>query len=119
MDLKLSGKVAMVGGASRGLGLAVARALAADGAQVSIASRSREAIEAAGRQIAETTGASVVSTAADLASPEAITRWHQATMDRFGGFAERIRAISITAAVPDALSSAPFRIALPASGSCA
>ena len=34
MDLGLTGKVAMVGGASRGLGLAVARALVAEGAQV-------------------------------------------------------------------------------------
>ena len=43
MDLNLKGKVAMVGGASKGLGFAVARALAADGAQVSIASRNRQA----------------------------------------------------------------------------
>ena len=39
MDLGLTDKVAMVGGASKGLGFAVARALAAEGAQVSIASR--------------------------------------------------------------------------------
>src|SRR6478672_8545260 len=36
MDLGLSKKIAMVGGASKGLGYAVARALAADGAQISI-----------------------------------------------------------------------------------
>ena len=39
MDLGLRGKVAMVAGASRGLGFAVARGLAAEGASVSIASR--------------------------------------------------------------------------------
>ena len=38
MDLGLKGKVAMVGGASRGLGFAVAEALASEGAHVSIAS---------------------------------------------------------------------------------
>ncbi len=85
MDLKLSGKVAMVGGASKGLGFAVARALAADGAQVSIASRNRQAIDAAGRRIEQETGTPVLATAGDLASADAIARWHQATLDRFGG----------------------------------
>ncbi len=85
VDLKLSGKVAMVGGASKGLGFAVARALAADGAHVSIASRNQQAIDAAARQIAENTGAPVLAIAADLASADAIARWHRATLDRFGG----------------------------------
>jgi 3-oxoacyl-[acyl-carrier protein] reductase len=71
VDLKLSGKVAMVGGASKGLGFAVARALAADGAQVSIASRDRQAIEAAGGRIEQDTGGQVLAVAADLASAAA------------------------------------------------
>ena len=57
----------------------------ADGAQVSIASRNRQAIEAAAERIAQETGVAVLATAADLASPEAIARWHRATLDRFGG----------------------------------
>jgi 3-oxoacyl-[acyl-carrier protein] reductase len=85
VDLKLSGKIAMVGGASRGLGLAAARALAADGAVVSIASRDADAIAAAARQIEQETGATVLASAANLASADAIARWHQATVDRFGG----------------------------------
>ena len=85
MDLNLKGKVAMVGGASKGLGFAVARALAADGAQVSIASRNRQAIEAAAGRIEQATGAPVLATAADLASPDAIARWHRTTLDRWGG----------------------------------
>ena len=85
LDLKLSGKVAMVGGASRGLGFAVARALAAAGARVSIASRNRQAIEAAGRRIELETAVPVLASAADLASADAIARWHQETLDRFGG----------------------------------
>ena len=85
MDLNLRGKVAMVGGASKGLGYAVARALAADGAHVSIASRNHQRIEAAAERIAQDTGNAVLATAADLASPDAIARWHRATLDRFGG----------------------------------
>ena len=49
MDLGLKGKVAMVAGASRGLGYAVAEALAREGALVSIASRDEQAIAAAAK----------------------------------------------------------------------
>jgi 3-oxoacyl-[acyl-carrier protein] reductase len=81
MNLGLKGKVAMVAGASRGLGFAVARALAAEGVRVSISSRNAEAIAAAaGRMEGD-----VFAMAADVLSGEAIARWHQATIDRFGG----------------------------------
>ena len=51
MDFGLKGKVAMVAGASRGLGYAVAKALADEGAHVSIASRDEAAIRAAAQRI--------------------------------------------------------------------
>ena len=51
MDLGLDGKVALVTGASQGIGRAVARALAAEGARVAVSSRSREKIDAAAREI--------------------------------------------------------------------
>jgi 3-oxoacyl-[acyl-carrier protein] reductase len=85
MDLGLTGKAAMVGGASKGLGFAVARALAGEGARVSIASRDRSAIDQAAALIKKDTGATVVPVAADLSSADAIAAWHQATMDAFGG----------------------------------
>ena len=56
MDLGLKDKVAMVGGASKGLGYAVARALAGEGALVSLASRDRDAIQRAADAIARDTG---------------------------------------------------------------
>jgi 3-oxoacyl-[acyl-carrier protein] reductase len=52
MDLGLRGRVALVMGASQGLGLAIAAALAREGTRVAIASRSRERIEAAAATIA-------------------------------------------------------------------
>lgn len=51
MDLGLSGRTALVTGASKGLGLGIARALAAEGARVCISSRSRERIDAAAAKI--------------------------------------------------------------------
>ena len=70
MNLALTNKVAMVGGASKGLGYAVAHALAAEGARVAIASE---------------TGAEVLAVTADLATATGIERWHAATLDKFGG----------------------------------
>jgi 3-oxoacyl-[acyl-carrier protein] reductase len=51
MDLGLQGRVALVSGASKGLGRGIAAALAAEGARVAVASRSQERIEAAGGEI--------------------------------------------------------------------
>ena len=51
MNLGIEGKVALVMGASKGLGRAIAEALAADGARVAISSRSQERIEATAAEI--------------------------------------------------------------------
>ncbi len=75
----------MVAGASRGLGFAVARALAKEGARISISSRSAEAIAAAGAKIEEETGAAVLAMPVDVRSGEAIAAWFDKTFERFGG----------------------------------
>src|SRR3954454_12136544 len=64
MELGLDGKVALVTGASKGLGRGIAAALAAEGARVAISSRSKERIDAAAAQ----TGArlAVAHASADL-----------------------------------------------------
>lgn len=85
MNLGLTNKVAMVAGASRGLGFAVARALAREGAKVSLSSRSPEAASAAAYKISGETGAEILAVAADVRSADALANWHQETVDRFGG----------------------------------
>jgi len=85
MNLGLTSKVAMVAGASRGLGYAVARALAEEGAQVSIASRDASSVEAAARKIEQETGSKVLAVATDVSSAPAIEQWHAKTIGHFGG----------------------------------
>jgi len=67
----LAGKTALVAGASRGIGLAIAREMAGAGAQVILAARSKEALEA---RAAEIGGRALVMDMADPASIEAATR---------------------------------------------
>jgi 3-oxoacyl-[acyl-carrier protein] reductase len=85
MDLGLKDRIAMVAGASRGLGFAVARQLAAEGAAVSISSRNETAIHAAGARIEQATGARVLAVPCDVRSAADIERWRQQTVERFGG----------------------------------
>jgi 3-oxoacyl-[acyl-carrier protein] reductase len=84
MDLGLTGKVAMVMGASRGIGKAVAMGLAKEGACVSICARANAALEQAAAEIRRTTGAKVLGIQADVAREEALERWVQRTIDALG-----------------------------------
>lgn len=68
MDLGLKGRVAVVGGSSAGLGFAVARRLAIEGAAVMVVSRSEERVADAVRRIREAGGAAVDGIAVDLSS---------------------------------------------------
>jgi 3-oxoacyl-[acyl-carrier protein] reductase len=85
MDLKLTNKVAMVAGASRGIGFAVARALAKEGVRVSISSRNADAIAAAGARIEQESGGAVLAMPVDVRSMDAIEQWFKATVERFDG----------------------------------
>jgi len=85
MDLGLKGKVALVSGASKGLGFAVAKALAADGASVSISSRDDKAIANAAQRLERETGAKVLSMAVDVRDKAAIERWIATVAETFGG----------------------------------
>jgi 3-oxoacyl-[acyl-carrier protein] reductase len=81
----LRGSVAMVTGGSRGIGLAIARALVAEGVHVAITGRN-EAHLAAARPTIESAGPGAVETLqADVRRAEDVTRAVDATVARFGG----------------------------------
>ena len=85
MDLGLKDKVAMVAGASRGLGYAVARALAGEGAKVSISSRNEAAIADAAARIGGETYVETLAVPVDVKSAGSLAAWHQRTVEKFGG----------------------------------
>src|SRR3954469_18963793 len=85
MDLHLKDKVALIAGASKGLGYGVARALAAEGARISISSRDEAAIRDAGSRIERETGSKVFAMSVDVRSAAGIEQWVKTTEDTFGG----------------------------------
>ncbi len=84
MNLGIEGKVALVMGASKGLGRAIAAALAAEGARVAISSRSEQRIAAAATGIAADTGAEVLGFAADTESVDDMPRLAARVRDSLG-----------------------------------
>jgi 3-oxoacyl-[acyl-carrier protein] reductase len=84
MDLGLNGKVAMLTGASRGLGRAMAVALAAEGVHISICARGENALQQAAQDL-RVTGASVFVQPADVNDAAAMEAWTAATIKQFGG----------------------------------
>jgi 3-oxoacyl-[acyl-carrier protein] reductase len=87
MDLGLRGKTAVVAAASRGLGKAVALALAREGANVVMFSRDDAAIQAAAREVQDAADGSVqvVGVAANATNPVDLERVVRTAVDRFGG----------------------------------
>ncbi|MDX2920450.1 MULTISPECIES: SDR family oxidoreductase [Streptomyces] len=80
MDLGLKDRVYIVTGATRGLGNATARALAADGAKVIITGRDEKSVEEAAAEL----GGGVLGLAADNADPSAAQRLVDTARERFG-----------------------------------
>ncbi len=85
MDLGLAGKVALVQGASAGLGRAVARELSREGCLVSLCSRDAGRARTAAEEIERETGRTVAGFACDVRDTTALARHVEATVERFGG----------------------------------
>lgn len=83
MDLGISGRVALVGASSRGLGRASALALAGEGAQVTICGRDATSLAATAEEL-RGTGATVHAVECDITDPASPARLVSETIERFG-----------------------------------
>jgi 3-oxoacyl-[acyl-carrier protein] reductase len=85
MELGLAGRVAIVSGASKGMGRAAAMALAREGASVTLCARDLDSLEEAAAEVRSvSSGAQVLPIAADMADPANIQRVFDETMSRLG-----------------------------------
>lgn len=85
MDLQLKGKVAIVGGASQGIGFGVAQELAREGVQVVITARREPALIEAASRIRAETGGEVLPVQADVRRSEDCQRVVERTLAAYGG----------------------------------
>lgn len=85
MDLGLKGKAALVAAASQGMGRAIARNLAREGARVAICARNKEPLEAAAAAIRKETRAEVVAVPADVSRLADATAFVDRARAAFGG----------------------------------
>src|SRR5258706_649973 len=83
MDLGLKGKVAMVAGASQGIGRAAAMGFAREGARVSICARGEAQLKETAEAIRHDTGADVLALVADMTRAEDIQKWVAQTVEKF------------------------------------
>ena len=84
MDLELKGKVAIIGGASQGLGKACADVLAEEGAKLVICSRTKDTLDKTAEEIRSSTGADVLSFAGDLEDYDTIKHLISTAVSHYG-----------------------------------
>jgi NAD(P)-dependent dehydrogenase (short-subunit alcohol dehydrogenase family) len=84
MDLELSGKVAVVTGGSRGIGKAIARELALEGADIAIVARNPETLEATRKEIADETGRRIEAFTVDTTDDDSIRAMGRKVLEAFG-----------------------------------
>ena len=85
MDLGLEGRIAIVNGASQGIGLGIARTLSEEGARVVATARRAPALEEAVRGVAAATGGEIAAVQGDVRRAEDCLRIVDETVARFGG----------------------------------
>ena len=85
MDLQLEGKRALVTGGSRGIGKAIARALAREGVDVALLARTPDVLQAAAAELASQTGRQVIGVAGDTTGDEDVRQAVAGAVAALGG----------------------------------
>ncbi len=98
--MEFDGKVAIVTGGGAGIGYAIARAFARQGAWVTIAGRTNETLTHAAKTIGEECGQPVLAIRADVAEAVDCERMIVATVDRFGAVDILVNNAAVFSALP-------------------
>lgn len=101
MDLGIRNRVALVTGASRGIGKAIASVLAREGCKIAICSRNTDALQAAARDI-ETYGGQVIWFQADCTKADDVAAVVKNVTEKFGGIDILVNNVGGTAWAPQA-----------------
>lgn len=102
VDLELTGRRAVVTGGSRGIGLAVARSLAAEGADVALVARGEEALRRAAQEVADESGRRVIWAVADTGDDASVAAMATSVTAQLGGIDILVNAAATPA------TGAPF-----------
>ena len=103
MDFGLANKKAFVGGASRGIGKAIALELAREGCDVAIASRTAADLETAAQEIAEATGRNVIPIVMDATQRDQVDQAVAEAAERLGGLHILVNSASLPGGSADAV----------------
>lgn len=83
MDLGLEGRVAVVSGASKGIGAAIARELAANGCSLALCARGLDELETLADDLRSSTNAELLTSSVDVTAPDDVVRFQEEVAERF------------------------------------
>ncbi|MEZ5217203.1 MAG: SDR family oxidoreductase [Ilumatobacteraceae bacterium] len=101
MDLQLQGKVALVTGASRGIGRSVVERLVAEGMRVALCARGAQDVERAARELGP--NGEVHGSVVDAGDPDAVAAWVEASQARFGRLDVVVSNASALGGIPNSV----------------
>ena len=101
MDLALDRKCVAVSGATRGIGLAIAKEFAREGSHVAICSRNSAEADAVAGDLGKNSDGKIIGHGVDVSDTDAVNQWIESVGDAFGGIDIVVANVSALAGVPD------------------